>query len=474
MNRTVSALLTALILAFGVQVVWTFAAGWAAIVVDAMSTRPVRTRETVWLLDDGTPIVRKQRITHSVNTISVFTIDRRPLPLTIPLSLPGDAMEGVLDGKSPDRRLPWPARIHAFRASTTASDRSEYWYAIADSEGEMQVVGFDGRSKRLLGYFGRDGFRSSPPPRSESFFLSDPFLQLWVTKGGDGDYFARFHDPGGYAVSVRKQLLGLRDEVVELDFVDRTVTRLWKGADTVDVAGVFLSDENGGKWRTVTREGIRWGTVIRTTDKLHLVPLDGVGGFVVEIPMILRNQPLALRQLAEKSVLVFTRKYDSPLAYLAKLSPDAPPQILEVPLEYDAIRQPFTWPLAAWTPLPVGLFATWGMGEMLADSDEMSAWRATLSHDWPRRLLELAVVLALSVALAAATWRRQRRFGLGQTVVWASFVLLFGVPGWIAYRWHRSWPVLASCAACGARAPRDRDACFRCGTSFPSPGRDIS
>jgi hypothetical protein len=52
---------------------------------------------------------------------------------------------------------------------------------------------------------------------------------------------------------------------------------------------------------------------------------------------------------------------------------------------------------------------------------------------------------------------------------WAAFVFLFGVPGWIAYRVHRTWPVFEECPACRQAAPRDRTECTECGADFPPP-----
>jgi hypothetical protein len=43
------------------------------------------------------------------------------------------------------------------------------------------------------------------------------------------------------------------------------------------------------------------------------------------------------------------------------------------------------------------------------------------------------------------------------------------VPGYLAYRFHRTWPVLEDCPRCGEQSPRDRDRCSDCGATFPPP-----
>jgi ribosomal protein L32 len=81
----------------------------------------------------------------------------------------------------------------------------------------------------------------------------------------------------------------------------------------------------------------------------------------------------------------------------------------------------------------------------------------------------LIVVTVLSAGLAIVVWRRQRRYGAAGTALWMIFVVLGGLPGLLAYRFHRRWPVLQACPACGETVPRDRDACAHCGAEFPSP-----
>jgi hypothetical protein len=68
-------------------------------------------------------------------------------------------------------------------------------------------------------------------------------------------------------------------------------------------------------------------------------------------------------------------------------------------------------------------------------------------------------------------YRRQVRYGMSrwERIVWPLFVLLLGLPGWVGYRFGRSWPVLETCPACGAGVPRDREDCTRRETAFPPP-----
>jgi hypothetical protein len=39
----------------------------------------------------------------------------------------------------------------------------------------------------------------------------------------------------------------------------------------------------------------------------------------------------------------------------------------------------------------------------------------------------------------------------------------------VGYLFHRRWPVMDACPACGRPVPRDRDSCAACGAEFPPP-----
>jgi hypothetical protein len=99
----------------------------------------------------------------------------------------------------------------------------------------------------------------------------------------------------------------------------------------------------------------------------------------------------------------------------------------------------------------------------------------TYTHAPGRALAEyspaLVIALLLAAGFAVLCYRRQVRFGASrpERVVWPLFVLALGLPGWVAYRFGRSWPMLQSCPACGAGVPRDRGDCVCRAAEFPRP-----
>jgi hypothetical protein len=83
----------------------------------------------------------------------------------------------------------------------------------------------------------------------------------------------------------------------------------------------------------------------------------------------------------------------------------------------------------------------------------------------------MIIAQLLAAGLAILCYRRQVRYrgSRSERIVWPLFVLALGLPGWVAYRFCRTWPVLETCSACGVGVPRDRGECAHCEADFPAP-----
>ena len=93
-----------------------------------------------------------------------------------------------------------------------------------------------------------------------------------------------------------------------------------------------------------------------------------------------------------------------------------------------------------------------------------AALARSLAAWWP----PLLAVTLLAAVLAWYCWRRHRRYYQPASAVWFVFVLLTGVPGLVAYLFHRRWPVLEKCPACGQVVPATgKPAPVRRGVSRP-------
>jgi hypothetical protein len=107
----------------------------------------------------------------------------------------------------------------------------------------------------------------------------------------------------------------------------------------------------------------------------------------------------------------------------------------------------------------------------LLDLEMADSWDSAAALAFRQYSLYLAITLAAGAALAVACYRRQARYQLSRAerIGWPLFVFLFGIAGWIGYRYCRRWPPLDVCPACHELAPRDQDVCVICGREFPLP-----
>jgi hypothetical protein len=110
-------------------------------------------------------------------------------------------------------------------------------------------------------------------------------------------------------------------------------------------------------------------------------------------------------------------------------------------------------------PLHMHYYPTW--------TQYLNALGRGLAAGWPVVLL----VHFVAGVLAWLAYRRLVRYGASRAerVVCPVFVLVLGLPGWLGFRFARSWPVLEACPNCAVVVPRDRVPCAVCGADFPSP-----
>jgi hypothetical protein len=88
----------------------------------------------------------------------------------------------------------------------------------------------------------------------------------------------------------------------------------------------------------------------------------------------------------------------------------------------------------------------------------------------PHELLMLNWAGALVICLPVGVWLGRRyRLPLAAQLGWAVFVLLFGVPGLLAFLSVQEWPARVACSACKRPRLVDRPQCEHCGADFPPP-----
>ncbi len=90
--------------------------------------------------------------------------------------------------------------------------------------------------------------------------------------------------------------------------------------------------------------------------------------------------------------------------------------------------------------------------------------RNTYSAAW----LPLLVTVGIGGFWCWIARRRLAAFGATQSEhrFWSVWIAVFGLPGYLALRVHRSWPALMACSQCGQRTPCSQPMCLRCGSEF--------
>ncbi len=85
----------------------------------------------------------------------------------------------------------------------------------------------------------------------------------------------------------------------------------------------------------------------------------------------------------------------------------------------------------------------------------------------PRELLLIAWGVAVIVCLPIGLWLGRRyRFTPAALVAWSAFLVLFGVPGLLAFLGAQEWPARVPCPACKRLRLVDRRQCEHCGADF--------
>jgi len=352
---------------------------------------------------------------------------------------------------------------------------ANYWYLYHDGQpnGRAYGVGYGSLSKRIVGYFGRSGFSPDIPPRDDWFAVASPNGLSANTTGAtnsepahmQGENMHLLADGQLWSIDVRKQ-------TVEPLVPTSGFTVGWAWPTLED-----LPPENDEK-RMYASGMLQFQrkVVVRSSDNLLLVDPRSGDSKPVPLPRGMRNGSLAIYELTTGGYLLLSNPMwpDEPhhVAWLDAQGAVEKERDVTLSRNVSMVSSPaaVAWTSAIAAPLPLGNWLTIGaLAASVRRTSEEQNYAAsladTIAQTWPA----LLAVLGIGVVSAIAAYRRQRAYGLGNAWAWAVFAFILGVPGYIAYRFHRTWPVLAACPSCGELSPRNREACTECGAAFPPP-----
>jgi hypothetical protein len=467
----------ATVLAAGFVVVWGLLGLWAVEVGTYVADSEGHA-EYLEFLPDGTPFVR---YLVGRGDWAYRDLEGNPVPP------PEDGTmtwlgKGQLPAALPDRvssgDTAWGERIRSFADGRTPA---VFWYFVSDGRpnGAGYFVGYDSQSKGCVGYLGRAGFRADLPPADEQVPFAGP------TWGAGARVYCHQHPSGptehpadrgtgraphGAVSGWDVYVLGRDGKLYHADLQNRTVHV------ALDEPGLRSAGLVRGPLDVV--KGTLWRLAARTEDAVLLLDERGTVLKRFPIPEALRGREVAFGETTGgEAVMYANTPFDevaTEVAYhICWVSPDGRCREAAVILPWAAPLRSMQAGGALVVPSPLvlaGLIAVERTRELLSEG-----LAATFPEALARALTEfrpaLLIAQLVSAGLALLCYRRQVRYGArgAERVAWPLFVLVLGLPGWVGYRFGRSWPALAACPACGTAAPQDRDGCARCTAEFPPP-----
>lgn len=437
------------------------------------------TGEELCFLPDGTPLVASHPdgIRYGTQYRDLQGKTATPSEDEIAGLMRGDSLPAYAPSASDNND--WNERVRSFADGRWPAT---YWYFLSDGrrEGFGYFVGYDSKSKVCVGYLGTAGIRKGPLPAEELFPFDGPMRdghsRLLV---GPGVYGRAGHypmqqsvgrAPRGFLSQWDAYVFGRDGKVYHADLQERSVH--------VALEDPRLRSVSKSAAAGIGARGALYRLAARTDETIFVLDVRGQPLAHYPIPEALRNLDLTFAESKSGEAVLYWRSPEDDLATVREhrifwVKPDGRFRETAVTLAHNGELQSMRVYGGLTMPSPLGIyfFFVQERGQKLLGN----ALSATPAEALVRALTEfrpaLAIAQAIALVLAVLCYRRQVRYGASRTerIVWTVFVLLFGLPGWIGYRFGRSWPVLEACPDCGAAVPRDRESCLRCTNEFPRP-----
>jgi len=377
-------------------------------------------------------------------------------------------------------------RIAAFRGREQPNnpDETDNWYFIHNGamDGKGYFAGYNGRFKNCIGYIGLKGSSPDLPPPEEwfpmegrkmqqtSIAMNAGFFRRTSTVPSRGWHSEEFEIPDWKVVFISGNRL------LDVDLTNGQVQTLATSPDMISVAELLSYAASPNADATSGRQ-FHQHIVLRTSDRILILDAKGKQLYSYIIPKAAQMSDFYFSELGDEKALL----HYSPnkLSYFSRnrtlLWIDRDGKILrrkDVALEstysleitsYDA------WKFALGVPASVAMIGYAAVAAPMSYLGEETApnYTEALKRSVSETWLPLVAVCILSAVLAWFCYRRQRRMAQPWAWIWAGFVFLFGVPGFLGYLFHRRWPVLETCHVCGHAVPHDRENCSACGSEFP-------
>jgi hypothetical protein len=380
-----------------------------------------------------------------------------------------------------DYPINWRERIVGM---TGGEDPPVSWVLMRDDQrpGRASFVGHQPLSKQLVGYIGRKGLRSTPPPEDERFNVGNRVFDWSRSTFASTGYL----NVGSLGYSNFKQLTDTRriqswmiyladgNMVQEIDLRTRDVLSLGEFDDLVSMGileATVLGVENLDKELQEQR------LVIRTRAQIIIFNTFDNRQKEFKIPENLRAEQFAVSMVGDEQLLLHLSRGEwergriVELLWINREGVTQDQQTVQLvsynnpPKPSDSVIPALLSP--SLLPWVLGVIVVAPLG-MLQDH-QAATYAAAMAEIWHFTWMALTVIAILSLILTIVVYRWQKKYSRPHTLIWTVFVFLTTLPGFFAY-WamHRREP-LAACPHCKHEVPHNREACASCSETFPEP-----
>ncbi len=362
---------------------------------------------------------------------------------------------------------------------TNGGSQMEFWYLVRNLHPRTHgyFIGYEKKSKKLIGYIGKNGLQASRPSWEESLPLTESYFG--VASGGTTQVSPEIlptpwteSDPREFALQTNRKIwMSTVDGIWLCDLGTRSVRPV---APIQEVQGLHVM---------VDPKGWHQKVLARTKDGVHVFDESGKEISRVEYPFS-GNDFLTLSLTDSGNSILVVTKYPG---WVKEASRSV--SILWFDATGKKIRE-WNQPLK-YFPFEEGHFGTtkpiistrttvMALGGTIVEMSRAIRRTMVSDQDWfPVEPISYRIFGAVVTIFAIAWlwWHQARnRVSKTQVMIWTGFVLLFGLTGLLGYHFHKRWPALVRCQVCGHKDFIGRTECSSCGHIDPEPailGRDL-
>lgn len=441
--------------------------------------------ENIQVTRDGTPVILRSYFSRRRPddvTSEFFDLQRNPIEETLAGELKERLLPHVYVSSTRileivlDEPIPLASRL-----TQLGWDRegTEAWYFVyggpACGQGPGWFEGYDRRTRKSLGCLGTNGLTDDRPRKAECFQVVAGAMTYGLSRSLQSITFARYTQ-GRDALHKTRSDVALDDktpteesqvlilsegQVWSVDLQERAVRPFSDDASvqTISVALRYdpLPDDHPSRKLEETVV-LREFVALRLDDRVKFTNPKLGEPFELPIPKEIRDSQFSLCLLPDRSgIAISYPPVDTDAAEgeitvqnhrIVRVNPDGAQESWTAKTERSPrppslISKKAQWWLGVWqTPAPLPSLASMTLAyAALKWPDPQLSYCGLMLDGFENAWPGLAALSLFSGVLVWLADRRLANHRLPRSYVWLTFVLLFGLPGYIGFLLHRKWPV---------------------------------